>query len=168
MRVTPTTAMYAEVVCSRRLATKPPGRRASGKQGNEFTCSARFGTCECNGRAGALSGPETASSGSSGSVRWPRATVGSAGALDTCSVASNGRRDAHIAPFGHRKKNVCNGRLDGRLGGRDYDICGLKSSSIPPVRSLEAWGAHPSELRTPRNPSISAYSLECGSYSLHS
>ena len=81
---------------------------------------ARFGTCECNGRAGALSGPETAPSGSGGSVRCPRATVGSASALGTVCVASNGRRHAHIAPFAHRKKNVCNGRLDGRLSSRDH------------------------------------------------
>ena len=151
--------MSAEVVCSRWLAAQPPGRRASRKHGasSHFTL-ARFGTCECNGRAGALSGPETAPSGSGGSVRCPRATVGSASALGTVCVASNGRRHAHVAPFAHRKKNGCNGRLDGRLSSRDHHICGLKSSSIPPVRSLEAWGAQPSELRTPQNLSISAYS----------
>ena len=105
---------------------------------------------KCNRRE-ARGGQEAAPIGSGGARRWSRVTLGSAGASGTCHVASYGRRRAHITPFCYRKKNVCNGRPDGRLGGRDYDICGLKSSSIPPVRSLEAWGAQPSELRTPRN-----------------
>ena len=92
-----------------------------------------------------------------GFYRSPRATVGSAGALGACNVASIARRHANTAPFAHMKKNACNRRLNGRLSDRNCDQSGLKSSFIPPVRSLEAWGAQRSELRTPQNPSVSAY-----------
>ena len=54
------------------------------------------------------------------------------------------------------KKNACNGRRNGRHVCRNYDICRLKSSFILPMRSLEAWEAQRSELRTCRNPSNSA------------
>ena len=95
-------------LCQRRscaLGGSPHSLQAVVQAGNMARFQlARFGTCECNGRAGALSGPETAPSGSGGSVRCPRATVGSASALGTVCVASNGRRHAHIAPFGYRKK----------------------------------------------------------------
>ena len=36
----------------------------------------------------------------------------------------------------------------GGLSARNYDVAGLKSSSIPPVRSLEAWGVRGKSLRT--------------------
>ena len=83
-------------------------------------------------------GPWAASGGSCGPPRWSRVTLGSAGASGTCCVASHGRRHTHIAPSAHRKKNACNGRIYGRLSGRDYDISRFKSSFIPPVRSPEA------------------------------
>ena len=102
-------------------------------------------------------GPWAASCRSCGPPRWSRVTLGSAGASGTCCVASHGRRHTHIAPSAHRKKNACNGRIYGRLSGRNYDICRFKSSFIPPVRSPEAWGARPSELQTCRNHSVSAY-----------
>ena len=102
-------------------------------------------------------GPWAASGGSCGPPWWSRVTVSSEGASGTCCVASHGRRHTHIAPSAHRKKNACNGRIYGRLSGRNYDISRFKSSCIPPVRSPEAWGARPSELRTCQNPSISAY-----------
>ena len=102
-------------------------------------------------------GPWAASGGSCGPPRWSRVTLGSAGASGTCCVASHGRRHTHIAPSAHRKKNACNGRIYGRLSGRNYDISRFKSSFIPPVRSPEAWGARPSELRTCRNLSNPAY-----------
>ena len=38
----------------------------------------------------------------------------------------------------------------GGLSARNYDVAGLKSSSIPPVRSLEAWGVRGKSLRTCR------------------
>ena len=75
-------------------------------------------------------------------------------ALETFCGASNGRRYALIAPFDYTKKNACNRRLNYRLGGRNRDITRLKSSFIPPVRSLEAWGAQRRELRTCRNLSV--------------
>ena len=71
-------------------------------------------------------GPWAASCGSCGPPRWSRVTLGSAGASGTSSVASHGRRCAHIAPFAHSKKNACNGRIYGRLSGRDYDISRFK------------------------------------------
>ena len=83
--------------------------------------------------------------------------MGSAGALGACNVASIVRRHANTAPFAHMKKNACNGRLNGRLSDRNCDLSGLKSSFILPVRSLEAWGAHRSELRVGRNLRISPY-----------
>ena len=105
---------------------------------------------KCNRRE-ARGGQEAAPIGSAGARRWSRVTVSSADASETCRVASYGRRHAHIAHLLNSKKNACNGRLNGRLGVRNYDIAGLKSSSILPVRSLEAWGAQRSELRTCRN-----------------
>ena len=63
------------------------------------------------------------------------------------------RISCHLA---YRKKNACNGRRNGRHICRNYDICRLKSSFILPMRSLEAWEAQRSELRTCRNPSNSA------------
>ena len=102
---------------------------------------------KCNRRE-ARGGQEAAPIGSGGARRWSRVTVGSADASETCRVASYGRRHAHIAHLLNSKKNACNGRLNGRLGVRNYDIAGLKSSSILPVRSLEAWGAQRSELLT--------------------
>ena len=85
------------------------------------------------------------------------APLGPASALETFCGASNGRRHALIAPFDYTKKNACNRRLNHRLGGRNRDITRLKSSFIPPVRSLEAWGAQRSELRTCRNDRNPAY-----------
>ena len=114
-----------------------------------ITCSI-WEDVKCNRRE-ARSGQETAPIGSGRARGWSRVTVGSADASETCRVASYGRRHAHIAHLLNSKKNACNGRLNGRLGVRNYDIAGLKSSSILPVRSLEAWGAQRSELRTCRN-----------------
>ena len=105
----------------------------------------------------ALCGPEAAPSGPGGSVTWSSAMLGSADASGACHVAAYGRRRAHIAPSAHRKKNACNGRIYSRLSGRDHDISGLKSSFIPPVRLLEACGAHRRSLRTCRNSSVTPY-----------
>ena len=106
-----------------------------------------------------VGGQEAAPIGSGGAMRWSRVTVSSADASETCRAASYGRRHAHIAHLLNSKKNACNGRLNGRLGVRNYDIAGLKSSSILPVRSLEAWGAQRSELRTCRNDRNSRYQV---------
>ena len=141
-------------MCSGRLAAQPPGCRASAQC---VICAPLLTNSELLdlGHASvtppeAQGGPGAAPSGSYGTNRWPRVTLGSAGASGTSSVASHGRRHAHIVHFAHRKKNACNGRLDSRLSGRDYDISRLKSSSIPPVRSLEAFGAQRRPLRTCR------------------
>ena len=52
---------------------------------------------------------------------------------------------------GWRRKIRCNGRIYFRLSGRNHDILRLKSSLIPHMRSIEAWGSLRSELRTCRN-----------------
>ena len=52
---------------------------------------------------------------------------------------------------GWRRKIRRDGRIYIRLSGRDHDKSRLKSSSIPHMRSLKAWGSLRSELRTCRN-----------------
>ena len=105
---------------------------------------------KCNRRE-ARGGQEAAPIGSGGARRWSRVTVGSEDASETCRVASYGRRHAHFAPSRLIEKNACNGRRNGRHSRRNHDITGLKSSFILPTRSLEAWEAQRSELRTCRN-----------------
>ena len=154
LRLTLAAAMCPEVMCTRRLAAPPLDGRANAQR----VISAHLldlGHASVTPRE-ASRGPWAAPSGSCGTVRWSRVTLGSADASGTFRVASHGRRHAHFAPSAYIKKNACNGRLNGRLDARNYDISRFKSSSIPPVRSPEAWGARPSELRTCRNPSISA------------
>jgi len=149
LRLTPAVAMCPEVMCSRQLAAKPLAVLQALNVSSVLTCHnlLDLGYASVTPRE-APGGPWAASGGSCGSPRWSRVTLGSAGASGTCCVASHGRRHTHIAPSAHRKKNACNGRIYARLSGRDYDISRFKSSSIPPVRSPEAWGARPSELRT--------------------
>ena len=142
----------------------PARRTASGRSCKRSTChqcslattSLDLGHARVTARE-APGGPWAASGGSCGPPRWSRVTLGSAGASGTCCVASHGRRHTHIAPSAHRKKNACNGHIYGRLSGRNYDISRFKSSFIPPVRSPEAWGARPSELRTCQNHSVTPY-----------
>ena len=157
MRLTPAVAMCPEVICSRRLAAQHLGGRASTQLSSVLTCHnlLDLGHASVTPRE-APGGPLAASSGLRGPPRWSRVTLGSAGASGKCFVASRGRRHTHIAPSAHRKKNACNGRIYSRLSGRNHDISRFKSSSILPVRSPEAWGARPSELRTCRNLSVSA------------
>ena len=149
LRLTLAAAICPEVMCSRRLAAQPLDGRASAQR----VISAHLldlGHASVTPRE-ASRGPWAAPSGSCGTVRWSRVTLGSADASGTFRVASHGRRHTHNAPSTHSKKNACNGRIYGPLSGRNYDICRFKSSFIPPVGSPEAWGARPSELRTCRN-----------------
>ena len=155
MRLTLAEAMCPEVMCSRRLAAQPLDGRANAQR----VISAHLldlGHASVTPRE-ASRGPWAAPSGSCGTVRWSRVTLGSADASGTFRVASHGRRHAHFAPSAYKKKNACNGRLDSGLSGRKHDISRFKSSFIPPVRSPEAWGARPSELRTCRNHSNTPY-----------
>ena len=153
MRATPAVAMHPELMCSCWLAAQPLGGRASAQRVVSATHQhdlLDLGHASVTPRE-TPGGPWAASSGSCGPTRWSSVTLGSAGASGTCCVASHGRRHTHIAPSAHRKKNACNARIYGRLSGRNYDISRFKSSFIPSVRSPEAWGARPSELRTCRN-----------------
>ena len=129
-------------LCHRRLCAlggSPRSLQAVVQAGSMASNSvARFGTCERNGRREALSGPDATPSGSGGSSRWSSTTVGSDGAMVTFCLASNGRRHAHIVPFYHRKKNACNGRLDGRLGesGRVWALL-FPTRESPPLGAVE-------------------------------
>ena len=142
-------------MCSRRLAAQPPGGLASAER-IIVAHLLNWEHASVTSRE-ALGGPEAAPSGSGGTARWSRAMLGSADASGACHVAAYGRRRAHIAPSAHSKKNACNGRIYSRLSARNHDISGLKSSFIPPVRLLEACGAHRSALRTCRSDSNSPY-----------
>ena len=159
MRLTSAVAMCPEVMCSRRLAAQPLGGRASAQRviSAHLPRLARFGTCECN-----ASGRSGRSMGGFRRVMWAALVVQGHSELGRCLgdvLCSLPWSPAHAyrAFCSNRKKNACNGRIYGRLSGRNYDISRFKSSFIPPVRSPEAWGARPSELRTCRNLSNPAY-----------
>ena len=70
--------------------------------------------------------------------RCPTATLGVAAAAGLPLVTSYGRLHTPIECACTPQKKACFGVIYGRLSSRNYDISGLKSSFIPPVRSLEA------------------------------